>query len=82
MLFFFLWKLIFKIYGNQNFQQKQTFDPQRLIEMKEREQELLNEMKEHRNQYARIEEALRSTGKLHNELQQQKDELRFKIIVR
>uniref|UniRef100_T1IBZ6 Uncharacterized protein n=1 Tax=Rhodnius prolixus TaxID=13249 RepID=T1IBZ6_RHOPR len=62
------------------FQHKQTFDPQRLIEMKEREQELLNEMKEHRNQYARIEEALRSTGKLHNELQQQKDELRFKII--
>ena len=35
-------------------------------------------MKFHKEQYNRIEEALRSTGKLHDELQKQKDQLRVK----
>lgn len=39
---------------------------------------IVEEMKFHKEQYNRIEEALRSTGKLHDELQKQKDQLRVK----
>lgn len=51
------------------------------LDMDRYRRELFKELKEHREQYARIEEALRSTGNLHNDLQKQVDLYRVKLRV-
>uniref|UniRef100_A0A0K8TC41 Uncharacterized protein n=1 Tax=Lygus hesperus TaxID=30085 RepID=A0A0K8TC41_LYGHE len=62
------------------FQKGSGCDEGWLQHLEETERNLLQEMKDHKEQHARIEEALRSTGSLHNELQKEKDEIKIKII--
>ncbi|KAF6208423.1 hypothetical protein GE061_016879 [Apolygus lucorum] len=64
----------------QEFQKGSGCDEGWLRHLEETERNLLQEMKDHKEQHARIEEALRSTGSLHNELQKEKDEIKIKII--
>ncbi|XP_014251974.1 golgin subfamily B member 1-like isoform X2 [Cimex lectularius] len=61
-----------------SYQKNEGCDEGWLLHIESLEKEILQEIKHHKEQYARIEEALRSTGNLLNDLQLQKDCLRVK----